>query len=135
MITKYTLSATEVEAVLTAAKAEAVQNNWAVSIAVVDDGGFPQGLLRLDRASPSTALTAQAKARTAAISRRETKVFHEAINGGKPAMMTLPTLKGMLEGGVPLLHAGHVVCAVGVSGAKAEEDAQVARAGLAAITL
>jgi glc operon protein GlcG len=135
VITKYMLSNGEVEAVMAAAKAEAAKHNWAVSIAVVDDGGFPQGLLRLDRASPSTALTAQAKARTAALSMRETKSFHEAINGGKPAMMTLPTLEGMLEGGVPLLHEGRVVCAVGVSGVKAEEDAQVARAGLAAIKL
>ncbi len=135
MISRYSLSCAEVAAVLAAAQAEADRHRWGVSIAVVDDGGFLQGFLRLDQAYPSTVATAQAKARTAALTTRESGVFQKRIDSGTPSMMTLPGLDGLLEGGVPLLHEGRVVCAVGVSGVASHEDAQVARAGLAAIKL
>ena len=135
MITKQVLGCAEVAAVLAAAKAEADRNQWGVSIAVVDDGGFLQGFLRLDQAYPSTVATAQAKARTAALTTRESGVFQKRIDGGTPSMLSIPGLDGLLEGGVPLIHAGRVVCAVGVSGVASHEDAQVARAGLAAIKL
>jgi uncharacterized protein GlcG (DUF336 family) len=133
MITKHALSCAEVEAVLAAAKAEALRNHWEVSIAVVDDGGHLQGLLRLDRATPSTTLTAQGKARTAALAGRESKVFEKRIDNGMVSLLSIPGLDGLLEGAVPLLHDGQVVCAVGVSGASSAEDVQVARAGIAAI--
>ena len=135
MITKQALGCAEVEAVLAAAKAEADRHQWGVSIAVVDDGGFLQGFLRLDKAYPSTVATAQAKARTAALTTRESAVFQKRIDGGMASMLSIPGLEGLLEGGVPLIHEGRVVCAVGVSGVASHEDAQVARAGLGAITL
>jgi uncharacterized protein GlcG (DUF336 family) len=133
MITKPVLTLADVDAILAAARAEAVRNRWEVTIAVVDDGGFLQGLARMDGASKFSSQMAEHKARTAALSRRETKGFEELIAGGRLAFLTAPGLKAMLEGGVPVLHEGHLVGAVGVSGVKSHEDAQVARAGIAAL--
>jgi glc operon protein GlcG len=68
------------------------------------------------------------KARTAALARRESKIFEDMINGGRTAFLSVP-LAGTLEGGVPVVVDGQVIGAVGVSGVKASEDAQIARAG------
>ena len=116
-----------------AAEAEATTNRWAVTIAVVDDGGHLLWLQRLEGAAPISALIAPAKARTSALGRRESKVYEEMINGGRTAFLSAPTLDGMLEGGVPVMIHGHCVGAVGVSGVKSSEDAQIARAGIAAL--
>lgn len=116
-----------------AAAEEASRNGWAVTIAIVDDGGHLLWLLRLDGAAPISAEIAPAKARTAALGRRESRVYEEMINQGRTAFLSAPTLRGMLEGGVPVLVEGHCVGAVGVSGVKSAEDAQVARAGIAAL--
>lgn len=116
-----------------AAEAEASKNAWAVAIAVVDDGGHLLWLQRLDGAAPISAQIAPAKARTAALGRRESRLYEEMINGPRAAFLSAPGLEGMLEGGVPILVQGHCVGAVGVSGVKASEDAQVARAGIAAL--
>ena len=116
-----------------AAEAEASSHGWAVTIAVVDDGGHLLWLQRLDGAAPVSASIAPAKARTAAIGRRESRVYEEMINGGRFSFISAPTLEGMLEGGVPIVIDGHTVGAVGVSGVKSSEDAQVARAGIAAL--
>jgi glc operon protein GlcG len=117
-----------------AAEAEATQHGWAVTIAVVDDGGHLLWLQRLDGAAPASAHIAPAKARTAALGRRETKGYEDMINGGRTSFLSAPGLEGMLEGGVPALVGGVCVGAVGVSGVKSVEDAQIARAGLAALT-
>ena len=116
-----------------AAEAEASSHGWAVTIAVVDDGGHLLWLQRLDGAAPVSASIAPAKARTAAIGRRESRLYEEMINGGRFSFISAPTLEGMLEGGVPIVIDGHTVGAVGVSGVKSSEDAQVARAGIAAL--
>ncbi len=118
-----------------AAEAEALKNNWAVSIAIVDDGGYVLWLQRLDGAAPISAEIAPAKARTAAVGRRESKVYEDMINQGRTAFLSAPTLTGMLEGGVPILVQGECVGAVGVSGVKSSEDAQVARAAIAVLGL
>jgi glc operon protein GlcG len=123
----------EVRAVVTAAEAEARRHDWAVTIAVVDDGGHLLWLQRLDGAAPISAQIAPAKARTAALGRRESKVYEDMINGPRAAFLSAPGLEGMLEGGVPIMVDGHCVGAVGVSGVKAQEDAQIARAGIAAL--
>jgi uncharacterized protein GlcG (DUF336 family) len=135
MITKYGLTVDEVEKVLAAAKAEALKNRWNVTIAVVDDGGYPQGLLRLDGAPTFSAQMALEKAKSAALGKRESKAFEEIIAGGRTAFLTVPNLKGLLEGGVPILHQGQAAGAVGVSGVKSSEDAQIAKAGIAALGL
>lgn len=117
-----------------AAEAEAARNGWAVSIAIADDGGHLLWLQRLDGAAPVSSHIAPAKARTAALGRRESRVYEEMINQGRQAFLSAPTLEGMLEGGVPILLEGQCLGAVGVSGVKSSEDAQVARAGIAALT-
>mgnify|MGYP006313360135 CR=1 FL=1 len=80
-----------------AAVTEAQANGWAVTIAVVDDGGHLLWLQRLDGAAPISALIAPAKARTSALGRRESKVYEEMINGGRSAFLSAPTLDGMLD--------------------------------------
>ena len=135
MKTKPYLELADLKAIAAAAEAEALANNWAVTIAIVDDGGNLLWLQRLDGAAPISSLIAPAKARTAAMGRRESKVYEDIINGGRFSFLSAPTLDGMLEGGVPVLKDGQCLGAVGVSGVKSTEDAQIARAGLAAIGL
>ena len=132
MPTKPFLTQAEVGRVLAAARAEATQNRWAVTIAIVDDGGHPLALERLDGCAPIGAYISVEKARTAALGRRESKVYEEMINAGRVSFISAP-LQGMLEGGVPILVDGHVVGAVGVSGVKSDEDARIARAGIATL--
>jgi len=133
MKTKHVLTADDVKKILAAAEAEALANKWAVSIAVVDDGGHLLGLLRLDGAPAISAHIAPAKANTAALGRRESKVYEEVINNGRTSFLSVPTVHGMLEGGVPVVVEGETIAAVGVSGVKSNEDAQIARAGIAAL--
>lgn len=133
MKTKPTLTVDDARAIAAAAEAEANKNNWAVTLAVVDDGGHLLWLQRLDGAAPISAEIAPAKARTAALGRRESKVYEDMINGGRVSFLSAPVLHGMLEGGVPIVVDGQFVGAVGVSGVKSTEDAQIARAGIAAL--
>ena len=135
MKSKATLEFSDVQAMASAAAAEAVKNAWAVTIAIVDDGGHLLPLQRLDGAAPISAHIAPAKANTAAMGQRETKVYEDMINGGRVSFLSAPEIKGMLEGGVPIMKDGQCLGAVGVSGVKSTEDAQIARAGLAAIGL
>jgi len=116
-----------------AAEAEALRHGWPVSIAIVDDGGHLLWLQRLDGAPPISAQIAPAKARTAALGRRESRLYEEMINQGRVSFLSAPGLSGMLEGGVPVVVDGHCVGAVGVSGVKSSEDAQIARAGIDAL--
>jgi len=132
MKSRPTLTLADARAVAAAAEREALAKGWAVSIAVVDDGGHLWWLQRLDGAPPISAEIAPAKARTAALGRRESRVYEEMINNGRVSFLSAP-LHGMLEGGVPIMVEGQCVGAVGVSGVKPSEDAQVARAGIAAV--
>lgn len=135
MKTKSVLEFADIKAIAAAAEAEALQNNWAVTIAIVDDGGHLLHLQRLDGAAPISAHIAPAKANTAAMGCRESKVYEDIVNGGRTSFLSAPYIQGMLEGGVPIMKDGHCIGAVGVSGVKSTEDAQVARAGIAAIGL
>ena len=135
MKTKPYLELVDLKAIAAAAEAEALANHWAVTIAIVDDGGHLLWLQRLDGAAAISCLIAPAKARTSAMGRRESKVYEDIINGGRFSFLSAPTLDGMLEGGVPIVKDGQCLGAVGVSGVKSTEDAQIARAGLAAIGL
>ena len=123
----------DVQRIGDAARTEAAANGWAVTIAIVDDGGHLLWLQRLDDAAPASAHIGPAKARTAALGRRESRLYEEMINQGRVSFLSVPTLEGMLEGGVPIVVDGHCVGAVGVSGVKSTEDAQIARAGIAAL--
>ena len=133
MKTKHFLELADVKAVMAAAEAEALANKWAVTIAIVDDGGQLLALQRLDGAAAVSSHIAPAKAQTAALGRRESRVYEEIINGGRYSFLSAPGLEGMLEGGVPVLKDGQCVGAIGVSGVKSTEDAQIARAGIAAL--
>lgn len=135
MKTKSVLDQADIKAIATAAEAEALVNHWAVTIAIVDDGGHLLHLQRLDGAPPISAHIAPAKAHTAALGRRESKVYEDVINGGRVSFLSAPSIQGMLEGGVPIMKDGQCLGAVGVSGVKSNEDAQIARAGIAAIGL
>ncbi|WP_425917660.1 heme-binding protein [Pseudomonas sp. GWSMS-1] len=133
MLSKAVLSQTEVSRMLAAARSEAEKNQWAVTISVVDDGGHPLALERLDGCAPIGGYIASEKARSAALGRRETKGFEDMVNGGRTAFLSAPLVTS-LEGGVPVIVDGQVVGAIGVSGVKADQDAQVAKAGVAALS-
>ena len=135
MKTKPFLELADLKAMAAAAEAEALTHGWAVSIAIVDDGGHLLWLQRLDGAPPISAHIAPAKANTAAVGRRESKVYEDMINGGRVSFLSAPDLRGLLEGGVPIVKDGQVIGAIGVSGVKSSEDAQIARAGIAALGL
>ena len=135
MKSKTMLENVDIKVIAAAAEAEALKNKWAVTIAIVDDGGHLLHLQRLDGAAPVSAHIAPAKANTAAMGQRESKIYEDVINGGRTAFLSAPYLQGMLEGGVPIIKDGQCIGAVGVSGVKSSEDVQVARAGIAAIGL
>ena len=135
MKSQLVLESADVKAIAAAAEAEALKNSWAVSICIVDDGGHLLSFQRLDGAAPISAHIAPGKARTAALGRRESKIYEDIINGGRFSFLSAPDLDGMLEGGVPIMKDGQCLGAVGVSGVKSTEDAQIAKAGIAAIGL
>ena len=132
MNTKNVLTAAEVAKMAAAAADEALRNRWAVTIAIVDDGGHLLHQQRLDGAAPISSSIATEKARASALGRRETRLYEEMINQGRTAFLSAP-LEGMLEGGVPIIVDGQVIGACGVSGVKSTEDAQIAKAGIAAL--
>ena len=129
---KPVLTRDDVARILDHARAEALANQWAVTIAIVDDGGHPLALERLDGAAPVSAYIATEKARTSALGRRASADYESMIKAGRNAFLSAP-LTAMLEGGVPIVVEGHVVGAVGVSGVKSNEDAQVASVGIASL--
>ena len=135
MKTQHFLESADIKAMAAAAEAEALRNQWAVTIAIVDAGGHLLHLQRLDGAAPLSAHIAPAKAHTAALGRRESKGYEDMINGGRTSFLSAPALQGMLEGGVPVMKDGQCIGAVGVSGVKSNEDAQVAKAAIAALGL
>ena len=134
MFTKTALGLSDAQLILQAARAQAQARQWNVTIAVVDDGGHLLALERLDGCAPISAYIATEKARTSALGRRESKAYEDMVNGGRSAFLSAPLLTS-LEGGVPIVVDGQVVGAVGVSGVKPEQDAEVARAGAQGLSL
>jgi len=115
-----------------AAAAEAKKNKWNMAIAVVDDGGHLIYFERIDETQFGSIDIAIGKARTAASLKRPTKAIEDALNGGQYAILTFPNILPR-EGGLPIFADGKVVGAIGVSGGKSSEDAQVAKAGVDAL--
>src|ERR1700734_2050908 len=128
---KFSLTSAEAHAIVTAAKLEAVKNNWKVSIAVVDEGGYLLHLERMDGATLPSPEIATLKARTAALSRVPTKLLEDVTKERTATLMFPGRLP--VQGGVPILYEGECVGAVGVSGVKSPQDEQIATAGVAAI--
>ena len=134
MKSKPVLTLDDVKKIAAAAEAEAVKNNWAVTISIVDDGGHLLWLQRLDGAAPVSAWIGPRKAVTAAIGQRESGVYEKMVNEGRMSFLAVTPVTP-LEGGVPIIVDGQVVGAVGVSGVKSAEDVQIAKAGIAALGL
>ncbi|WP_457795801.1 GlcG/HbpS family heme-binding protein [Methylocystis sp. S23] len=129
---KFVLTRADAKRVAAAAAQEAERNGWSVVIAIVDDAGLIVYLERLDGAQPASCEIAQAKARAAALFKRPTKALEETVAGGRVALLGLPHVTPV-EGGLPLVHEGQVVGAIGVSGVQSFEDGMVARAGADAL--
>lgn len=129
---KFALTLADAKRVAAAAAAEAKRNDWSVVIAIVDDAGLLVYLERLDGVQPASCDIAQHKARAAALFRRPTKALEETVAGGRVALLSLPHITPV-EGGLPLLHEGQVVGAIGVSGVQSFEDGIVAKAGAEAL--
>jgi len=132
MKSKPVLSLDDVKKIAAGAEAEAVKNNWAVTIAVVDDGGHLLWLQRLDGAAPVSSWIGPQKAVTAAIGRRESAIYEKMVNEGRFSFLGVDPVTP-LEGGLPIMVDGVCVGAVGVSGVKSSEDVQIAKAGIAAL--
>ncbi len=115
-----------------AAVVEAKKNSWPVAIAIVDNHGVLVYYEMLDDTQTASAHVAVEKARTSAMFRRPTKVFEDGIAGGRVAILGL-TGAMPIEGGIPIIAAGKVIGAIGVSGVTSQQDAQIARAGLDAL--
>ena len=114
-----------------AAEAEANRRHLTAVIVVVDDGGHPLLLHRLDHTQVASVEVGIGKARTAAIFRRPSKDFEDQIKQGRIASLALPGATP-LQGGVPIVYQGQVIGAIGVSGESPQEDEDVAKAGAAA---
>jgi glc operon protein GlcG len=128
---KKCLTLADVKIIAAACESEALKQNGAVSIAIVDDGGHLMWLQRLDGANLSSIQISIGKAYTSAVGRRSTKVYEEIVAGGRNAFLSVPGGLTLIEGGEHIMVDGECVGAVGVSGVKSPEDAQVARAGIA----
>ena len=130
--TKQVLTLEAAKKIAAAAEAEARKRGATVVIAVVDDGGYLLVLERLDDTQVASVDVGIAKARTAAIFRRPSKVFEDQVKNGRVAALDLPGAVA-LQGGVPIIANGQVVGAIGVSGGHYSQDMEVAEAGLAAL--
>ncbi len=134
MKTKNYLVVEDVKKILRAAEDHALQNQWAVCVSVVDDGGHLLGFLRLDGCAQASIKISQGKAYSAAVRRRATKLDEDVIANGRVAALSMPGIT-FLEGGVPIILDGAIIGAVGVSGVKSSDDAAIAVAGIAALGL
>ena len=127
MQTKHYLTLSDAEFLLNEAHQYAIQNNFNISIAVVDETGTLLAMKRMDGASPMTANLCFEKAKCSAMSRRPSKLFEDIIKGGQMGFLTMDSFSGMLEGGEPILYQGQLVGAMGVSGVKSFQDAGIAQ--------
>ena len=129
---KPALTSTDCHKMMAACKAEAQKNKWAVTIAIVDDSGAALLLERLDGAGAISATVAIGKAQTSALTKRPSKFFEDRVKE-RPGFVTFPTPGVMFQGGLPIVHQGECVGAIGVSGVQSHEDEQVAQAGVTAL--
>ncbi len=132
LLQKKSLSLEDARKAAAAAAIEAKKNKWNMAIAVVDDGGHLIYFERIDETQTGSIDIAIGKARTAANFKRPTKALEDALNGGQHAILAFPNSLPR-EGGLPIFADGKFVGAIGVSGGKSSEDAQVAKAGVDAL--
>lgn len=129
---KIMLTLDDVKLIAAAAENEALRNQWPVVIAIVDDGGHLLYLQRLDNTQFGSVNVAIEKARAAIAFRRPTKIWEENITEGRLHYMKLPGALPV-EGGLPIIIDNQYVGAIGVSGVRSFQDAQIAQAGIAAL--
>ncbi len=127
MRTKTTLTAADTAIIMAACKAEALKNNWLVTIAITDEAGYLLHLERADGAALPSAEIALLKAKTAAIAKAPTKALEDVVKE-RPAVALMPG-RLPVQGGVPIIYNGECVGGIGVSGVKSHEDEIVAMAG------
>lgn len=127
MKTKHYLTLVDAEFLLEQSHQYAIENSFNVSIAIVDESGSLLAMKRMDGASPMTANLCLEKAKCSAVSRRPSKAFEDIIKNGQMGFLTMQTFSGMLEGGEPILFDGQLVGAIGVSGVKSFQDAEIAQ--------
>lgn len=127
MQTKHYLTLSDAEFLLDQAQQYAIQNSFNVSIAVADETGNLLAMKRMDGASPMTANLCLEKAKCSAMSRHPSKLFEDIIKGGQMGFLTMESFLGMLEGGEPIMYEGQLVGAMGVSGVKSFQDAEIAQ--------
>ena len=132
-ITKTTLGLELAKKIAAKAEAAAADKKWTVVVALVDDGGNLVLLQRMDGTQLASIEVAMAKAKTALRFKRPTKVFEDAVAGGRNAILSLPDAL-LVEGGVPLTVNGAIIGAIGISGMTAAQDGEVAAAALTALT-
>ena len=131
---KKVLTLAAAQKMVVAAQSEAERNHLAGVIAVVDDGGWPILVLRMDNAAyVSSVELAPGKARTAALFKKPSAALEDAINHGRTAAVTARDFIEM-QGGLPIVVDGQVIGGIGASFDTPEHDVQIARAGLAALT-
>ena len=131
---KKIISLEDARKVAAAALAEAKKNKWNMAVAVVDASGLLVYFERMDETQFGSIDIAIGKARTAAAFKRPTKALEDALNANQPAILSFPNTLPR-EGGLPLMAGGKVIGAIGASGGKSSEDAQVAKAGADALAL
>lgn len=131
MKTKQVLTLEDARRIAAAAEQEAQRNGWPVTVAVCDDGGHLLLLQRMEGAPLMSAEIAPEKARASVLARKSSKVLEDMVNNGRFAALAMPI--SPLEGGEMVVVDGEIVGGVGISGVKAPQDAQVARAGVAVI--
>jgi len=128
------ISNTDAKKAAAAALAEAAKNHWNMAVAVVDPNGTLVYYEKMDNTQLGSANVAVDKARSAALFKRPTKAFQDALASGGAVMRVLG-LEGAVpvEGGVPIIADGKIIGAIGVSGANSDQDGQCANAGAATI--
>lgn len=129
--TKSVLTLGVAKAAAEAAESEAHRRGTTVVVVVVDDAGHVLVLHRLDDTQVASVEVGIGKARTAAIFRRPSKVFEDQIREGRVAALALPGATP-LQGGIPLVHDGRVIGAIGVSGNTPQQDEEIAKVGASA---
>jgi len=120
------------EAAISAAVAEARKRNWKMNVAVVDSGGNLVAFQRMDGAQLASIQVAEHKARAAAIFRRETKVWEDAMASGANYVLTVDGVQAT-RGGLPLIEQGKLIGAIGCSGGASPQDEVVCKAGAATV--
>jgi glc operon protein GlcG len=129
LLEKKTVSLELAKRIAAVAEAVAVKNNWTMVITILDDGGNLVYLEKMDNTQNGSIQVSMQKAHTAVFFKRPTKVFEDMVNNGRNSILGLQNAIP-IEGGLPLIVNGVVIGAIGVSGAKSNEDGIVAKAGV-----